>query len=413
MSEKNYDLIVIGSGAAGLMAAITAARDGKKVLLLEKLSNIASKLKATGGGRCNLTNTLSNEDFMKSFGKNGRFMRDAIEQLNHKDLIAFFKSINVETDSLDGFRVFPVGHNSTTIINALKDELERLNVEVVLKAKVTDFILDNDSCVGVKTESKEYYALNIVVATGGLGYPQLGAEGDGHKISSKYGHKITDLFPAMMPLHTKEIWADCTADTIAKVEMRVDIPKYKKLKAKGDLIFTKKGIRGPVVLDFSKEITPLLDKFEEVPIIANLTKGKNQEEIRTHLKKENEKNRDASILDLLQTILPKSVCYELLKLSDINPSEKYNKIPGINRDKLIQFLVWTPFTVIGHDGFRMAMITKGGVSLKEINPKTMESKLINNLYFCGEIVDLDGPCGGYNLQWSFASGNLAGKLLKQ
>ncbi len=412
MSEKNYDLIVIGSGAAGLMAAITAARDGKEVLLLEKLSNIASKLKATGGGRCNLTNTLSNEDFMKSFGKNGRFMRDAIEQLNHKDLIAFFKSIDVETDSLDGFRVFPVGHNSSTIINALKAELERLNVEVILKAKVTDFILNDDRCVGVKTESQEYYASHVVVATGGLGYPQLGAQGDGHKISSKYGHKITDLFPAMMPLHTKEIWADCTADTIAKVEMRVDIPKYKKLKAKGDLIFTKKGIRGPVVLDFSKEITPLLDKFEEVPILVNLTKGKNQEEIRVHLKKENEKNRDATILDLLQTLLAKSVCFELLKLSNINPIEKYNKIPGINRDKLIEVLVWTPFTVIGHDGFRMAMITKGGVSLKEINPKTMGSKLIKNLYFCGEIVDLDGPCGGYNLQWSFASGNLAGKLLK-
>lgn len=412
MSEKNYDLIVIGSGAAGLMAAITAARDNKKVLLLEKLSNIASKLKATGGGRCNLTNTLSNEDFMKSFGKNGRFMRDAIEQLNHKDLINFFKSIDVETDSLDGFRVFPVGHNSTTIINALNSELQRLNVDVILKAKVTDFILDDNTCVGVKTESHKYYALNVVVATGGLGYPQLGAHGDGHKISSQYGHKITDLFPAMMPLHTKEKWVDCTADTIAKVEMRVDIPKYKKLKAKGDLIFTKKGIRGPVVLDFSKEITPLLDKFTEVPIIVNLTKGKNQEEIRSHLKKENEKNRDTSIIDLLQTLLPKSVCVELLKLSDINPNEKYNKILGINRDRLIQYLVWTPFTVIGHDGFRMAMITKGGVSLKEINPKTMESRLIKNLYFCGEIVDLDGPCGGYNLQWSFSSGNLAGKLLK-
>lgn len=394
------------------MAAITAARDGKKVLLLEKLSNIASKLKATGGGRCNLTNTLSNEDFMKSFGKNGRFMSDAIEQLNHKDLINFFKSIDVETDSLDGFRVFPVGHNSTTIINALINELERLCVEVILKAKVTDFILSYNTCIGVRTESCEYYGDNVIVATGGLGYPQLGAQGDGHKISSKYGHKVTDLFPAMMPLHTKEIWADCTADTIAKVEMRVDIPKYKKLKAKGDLIFTKKGIRGPVVLDFSKEITPLLDKFTEVPIIANLTKGKNQEEIRAHLKKENENNKEAVILDLLQTLLPKSVCCELLKLSNINPSDKYNKIPGINRDKLIEVLVWTPFTVIGHDGFKMAMITKGGISLKEINPKTMESKLIKNLYFCGEIVDLDGPCGGYNLQWSFSSGNLAGKLLK-
>ena len=407
-----YDLIVVGSGAAGLMSSITAAKDGKKVLLLEKLSNIGSKLKATGGGKCNLTNTLSNEEFMKSFGKNGRFMQEAIDALDNNDLRDFFKSIGVETDSPDGFRVFPVGHNSTTIIKALMNELNRVNVEVLLNQKVTDILVENGTCKGVKVCNEAYHSKSVVIATGGLGYPQLGAQGDGFEISSKHGHTVTDLFPAMMPLHTKEKWVDCTADTIAKVEMKIDIPKYKKLKAKGDLIFTKKGIRGPVVLDFAKEVTPLLEKFGEVPILVNLTKGRNQEEIRALLKQTNKKYTDHTILELLSTFLPPSICRELLKMSQINASDKYSKISGFKRDCLIQNLAWTPFTVTGHDGFKMAMITRGGVSLKEINPKNMGSKLIKNLYFCGEVMDLDGPCGGYNLQWSFSSGYLAGKLIE-
>ena len=406
-----YDLIVVGSGAAGLMSSITAAKDGKKVLLLEKLSNIGSKLKATGGGKCNLTNTLSNEEFMKSFGKNGRFMQEAIDALDNNDLRDFFKSIGVETDSPDGFRVFPVGHNSTTIIKALMNELNRVNVEILLNQKVTDILVENGTCKGVKICNEAYHSKSVVIATGGLGYPQLGAQGDGFEISSKHGHTVTDLFPAMMPLHTKEKWVDCTADTIAKVEIKIGIPKYKKLKAKGDLIFTKKGIRGPVVLDFAKEVTPLLEKFGEVPILMNLTKGRNQEEIRTLLKQTNKKYTAHTILELLSTFLPQSVSHELLKMSQINTSDKYSKISGFKKDCLIQNLAWTPFTVTGHDGFKMAMITRGGVSLKEINPKNMGSKLIKNLYFCGEVMDLDGPCGGYNLQWSFSSGYLAGKLI--
>ena len=408
---EKYDLIVVGSGAAGIMASIRSARDGKKVLLIEKLSKIASKLKATGGGKCNLTNTLSDDEFMKSFGKNGRFMSDAIRNLNNKKLIEFFDSIGVKTDSLDGFRVFPVGHNSSSIIKALLDELNKTGVKILLNKKVTDIIIENNICLGVESLDEQFFSEKTIIATGGLGYPQLGAQGDGFKISSKHGHTVTNLYPAMMPLHTKERWIDCIADTIPKVEMKIAIPKYKKLKAKGDLIFTKKGLRGPVVLDFAKYVTPLLDKFGEVPILVNLTKGKNQEDIRNLLKKTNEKYRDYSILELINTILPLSVSKELLKLAKIDFSQKYNKIEGYKRDTLIQYLAWTPFTVIGHDGFKMAMITKGGISLKEINPKNMGSKLIKNLYFCGEIVDLDGPCGGYNLQWSFASGNLAGKLL--
>jgi len=176
------------------------------------------------------------------------------------------------------------------------------------------------------------------------------------------------------------------------------------------LIFTNNGIRGPVVLDFSREITPLLKKYEQVPLLINLTKGKNEEQIRKHLKA-HQKDAD-NTLELLTTLLPKSLAKELCILAAVNCEEKYKKLDGKKRDKLISLLAWTPLTVVGHDGFKMAMITRGGVSLKDINPKTMQSKLIDGLYFCGEVVNLDGPCGGYNLQWSFASGFLAGQLLK-
>jgi len=413
MIEKKYDLIVIGSGAAGIIAAIVAARAGKSVLLLEKLSKIASKLKATGGGRRNLTNTLSNEDFMVKFGRDGRFMQDALKKFNHKDLISFFKEIGVETHAPDGFRVFPISHSSLTIISALQNEMDRLNIKVLALQRVNRVLTTGYHVSGVKTQTHSFLANSVIIATGGLGYPVLGADGDGYTLADELGHKVTDINPAMMPLKTKETWVnECRADTIAKVELRVDLKKHKKLRAKGDLIFTKNGIRGPVVLDFAREVTPLLKKYKEVPLLLNLTKGMNEEEIRKHLKKEALKASDATSVILLSTLLPNALSLELCKIADINLEMPFGKISGKSRSKLIELLAWTPLTVTGHEGFKMAMITRGGINLKEIHPKTMQSKIVNGLYFCGEVMNLDGPCGGYNLQWSFSSGYLAGKLLQ-
>jgi len=413
MIEKRYDLIVVGSGAAGIIAAIVAARAGKSVLLLEKLSKIASKLKATGGGRCNLTNTLSNEEFMVKFGRDGRFMQDALKAFDNKALVIFFDEIGVETHAPDGFRIFPTSHSSVTIINALQKEMDRVDVETLCNQRVDRLLLVGEKISGVKTQDTSYITDNVIVATGGLGYPVLGAEGDGYNLASELGHKVTDLSPAMMPLKTKESWvAECRADTIPKVELRVDLKKHKKLRAKGDLIFTKSGIRGPVVLDFAREVTPLLKRYGEVPLLLNLTKGMNEEQITKHLKNAALKNNEANVLDLTSTLLPKALSLELCKLAKVDINATLSKQSGKSREKLIQLLAWTPLTVNGHDGFKMAMITRGGINLKEINPKTMQSKLVKGLYFCGEVMNLDGPCGGYNLQWSFASGYLAGKLSK-
>jgi predicted Rossmann fold flavoprotein len=408
MSNKT---IVIGAGASGIMSAIAAAKNGAEVILLEKLPKIAAKLKATGGGRCNLTNTLSNENFMERFGREGRFMTPALDGFDHNDLQDFFTSIDVPTHALDGFRIFPVGHSSLTIIKALEKEMDRVGVKVICSQRVKNFLFNHERIIGLETQDRTYDADNIILASGGMGYPGMGAEGDGYAFAEAVGHSVTSLHPAMMPLKTKELWgANCRADTIAKVVMKVDIKKHKKLQAKGDLIFTTTGIRGPVVLDFSREITPLLSKYDEVPLLMNLTKGMNEEDIRICFKEEIKKDDNHTVQSVLETLLPTSVVLELCKLVEADPTMAIPKLEGKVRDALIKILAWTPLTVSGHDGFKMAMITRGGVKLKEIDPKTLKSKKIEGLYFCGEVMNLDGPCGGYNLQWAFASGALAGQL---
>ena len=412
MKEKDrvFDVIVIGGGPAGIMASISAAKENKSVLLLEKLSKIAAKLKATGGGKCNLTNTLSTEDFMAKFGKNGRFMSHALEAFNANDLRDFFTSIGVETIARDGFRVFPLDHSSSIILKALDDELEKLKVKVDCSVEIQSIQKEDDIFI-INSQSNIYKTKNIILSTGGLGYPTLGATGDGYIYAKNFGHEVTSLHPAMMPLFTKEKnFASCKADTIAKAILKVDLPKYKKLKLTGDLIFTNNGIRGPVVLDFARELTPIIAKHNEVPLLISFLKGMNEEQIFTHIKKEIEKNPTATVLENLTTLLALSVATEICNICEIDTSEKFKNIDGIKREKLIKTLAWTPLTVTGHEGFKNAMITRGGVELKEIDSKTMQSKLVSGLYFCGEVVNIDGPCGGYNLQWSFSSGYLAGKI---
>jgi len=404
-------IVVVGGGGAGMMAAIVAKKRGHSVMLIEKLASLGAKLKATGGGKCNLTNTLDAQSFMERFGRNGRFMQEALKNFSNQDLIEFFKDIGVETHSPDGYRIFPTTHNSSTILKALEAEIERLEIVVRLNEYVEGIELKDQKIDTLVTNKGSIQTNKVIIATGGLGYPMLGTTGDGYSLASLLGHKVSALFPAMLPLHSKESWvANCRADTIAKATLKVDIKKHAKLKATGDLIFTKNGIRGPVVLDFARELTPLIEKYGEVPILMNLTKGMNEEDIRTHLHKVSLTQKQ--IVDIVASLLPRALVVELLHLVDIDPSLTFKQLSGVKRDQLIKVLAWTPLHIIGSDGFDRAMITRGGISLKEIDPYTMQSKKVNGLYFCGEVVDLDGPCGGYNLQWSFSSGFLAGKLLE-
>ncbi len=406
----SYDFIIIGAGASGMMAAIVAGRSSQRVLVLEKLSRCGAKLQATGGGRCNLTNRLDNETLMERFGKQGRFMQRALERFDAEALTRFFAELGVETHAPDGFHVFPVSHKAETILRAMEAEMARLRVTVCTGESVVRILAADTAVTGVETAEGRYSSRRILIATGGRGYPQLGSEGDGYGLAEALGHTTATLYPAMMPLRTAETWvAGCRADTLPRVTLRVDLKKHRKLHATGDLIFTKNGIRGPVVLDFSREITPLLSRYETVPILAQLTGRKNEEEIRQHIKKARETNPQHTTLSLLMTLLPESVSRALCGLAGADPSLAFGKLSGRVRDHLIRLLVATPLSIIGHDGFAKAMITRGGIHLKEIDPKTLESKKIKGLYFAGEVLDLDGPCGGYNLQWAFASGVLAGE----
>ncbi len=405
-----YDVVVVGSGAAGMMSAITAARERKSVLLLEKMPMTGMKLKATGGGRCNITNTLEYEEFLNSFGKQGRFMRDALSLFDSQKLRDFLCEIGLKTHAPDGFRVFPLSHDSKSVLDVLNSEMQRVGVKVKCNQNVQK-ISKVKSLFYIESENISFEARNVIIATGGMGYSTLGSSGDGYGFASSLGHTVSKLYPAMLPLRVKEKWVqNCRADTIAKATLKIDLPKMKNKKRRGDLIFTKNGIRGPVVLDFATLITPLLQRYESVPLLVNLTKGMNEEDIRLFLKQEIRQNAQIPTLKLLQKLLPKSVGIEFCKKIGVDTDERFMQISSIKRDELIKLLAWTPLSVVGHDGFEKAMITKGGVALKEIDPKTMQSKITKGLYFCGEVVDLDGPCGGYNLQWSFSSGFLAGCL---
>lgn len=409
--QKSYDVIVIGGGACAIMSAISVAQTNKKVLILEKLPKLGAKLKASGGGKCNITNTLSDDDFIKKFGKNGRFMQNALQEFNSKDLRNFLQNIGVKTDSLDGFRVFPITHNSSTIITALQNKLQELHVDILYSNNVEQILANDEQIIGVKTKDKTFNATKVILATGGLGYPTLGGQGDGYKLASQLGHTITELSPAMMPLKTKETWVkECRADTLSKVKIKINLKEAKKLYATGDLIFTQNGIRGPVILDFAREITPFLKKYDEVPLLLNLTKGMNEDQIIKYFKEQISKNSTNTVLQHVASLLPLSVSKQLCLLANINEKETFKNLSGISKEKLVKLLAWTPLTITNNNDFDTAMVTRGGIKLKEINSKTLQSKLIKGLYFCGEVIDLDGPCGGYNLQWAFSSGNLAGKL---
>ncbi len=407
-----YDVAVVGSGASGMMAAIVAARRGKSVAVFERQKSLGVKLKATGGGRCNLTNRLSTDDFMVRFGKHGRFMSEALRKFNQSDLCDFFHKIGVETHAPDGYRVFPKSHNSQSVVSALIDEMKRLNITILCGQDVSEIVCKDGAVEAVKTPLDRYLCASVIVATGGLGYARLGASLSGYNLVQNLGHTVTDLYPAMLGLICEQSWVQrCRCDTVASVQVKVDLKKRGSIKAVGDLIFTKDGIRGPVVLDIAREITPLLDVMDSVPLLLNFTKGKDENELLLHLKSLSQKEPQSSCLQHLNSLIPNSLAVELCQAISIDPSLPYSSLSGKEREKLVKTLAWTPLDIVGHEGFERAMVTRGGVSLKEIDPRTMMSKIVDGLYMCGEVLDIDGPCGGYNLQYAFSSGYLAATSL--
>ncbi len=412
--EPIADVLIIGGGASGMVAAIRAARLGRHAILVEKSPSLGRKLLASGGQRCNLSNTLETDQFMERVGRDGRFMGPALAELGGPKLREFFHGIGVQTVVLDGFRVWPETRKSSTVLAGLKGELDRLGVTVVTDCEIASTSFEGEGDEGVfvtRYASGEYRSKELIIATGGLALPKSGASGGGYGFAESFGHKVTARHPAGVPVVTAEDWTGrLTAHTIGKAHMQVAIKKHAKVARTGDLIFTKKGLRGPVVLDISRDLSPLLERYGEVPIELNLCRGKTQEDWQQIFKAW----RSAPVqplIDWLVEHLPLEVAEVLCELSGVDPTQPLQKLKGEAKDTLIRTLVKTPLTVTGHTGYDGAFVTRGGARLKDVRPETLESKHQPGLYLCGEVLDLDGPCGGFNLQWAFASGFLAGSGL--
>lgn len=402
-----FDVIVIGGGASGMVAAIRAARLGRRALIVEKSPSLGRKLLASGGQRCNLSNTLDKDGFMERVGRDGRFMGPALDELGGPKLREFFHGIGVQTVVLDGFRVWPETRKSATVLAGLLAELERLEVPILAGCEVTGTDHDGET-FGVHHAGDTLRSHDLVLATGGLALPKSGASGGGYGFAESFGHRITARHPAGVPVVTREDWpARLTAHTIGKAHVAVAIKKHAKVARTGDLIFTKKGLRGPVILDISRDLSPLLERYDEVPLHLNLCRGKTQEDWQAVFTAWRQ-GPQRPALDCFEEHLPREVAEVLFELAGVPTTGSIQSVKGGHKDSLIQVLVKTPITVTDHTGYDGAFVTRGGARLKDVDPQTLMSKVQPGLYLCGEVLDLDGPCGGFNLQWAFASGYLAG-----
>ncbi len=409
-ADASFDVVIIGGGASGMVAAISAARLGRRVLLCEKSRSLGRKLLASGGERCNLSNTLSKEEFMERMGREGRFLGPALDQLGGMKLREFFHGIGVKTVVHDGFRVWPETRKSTSVLAGLVAELERLGVSIELNCTVesTEF---RDGRFVVEAEGATYSGEELIVATGGLALPKSGASGGGYKFAESFGHRVTPRYPAGVPLTSAEKWTGrCKAHTIGKAHVQVAIKKFARVRGVGDLIFTDTGIRGPIVLDLSREISAILEKVDEVRITMNLCRGKNQEDWQ-RIFKGWARGDAAPVTERLTEHLPLEIAEVMCELANVDVATGIHELKGADREALIRVLVQTPLTITGTTGYDRAFVTRGGVRLKEVHPDTFESRLQPGLYLCGEVLDIDGPCGGFNLQCAFAGGYVAGQGL--
>jgi len=392
-----------------MMAALQASENGLKVVLIEKNPNLGQKLLITGGGRCNLTqNELDNKKLALKLGKNGQFLLSALSRFGVKETKEFFEKQGLKIKVERGGRVFPVSDKSIDVLNLLQNFLKKNKVEVLTNREVIGFQVKNKLIekVLLKSKEKEISARHFIISTGGLSYPQTGSTGSGYKFARNMGHKVVELKPSLVSLKVKEDWPKALKGlTLKNVEVSLWQNKKKKLTRFGEMLFTHFGVSGPIILDLSKEAVQLKEKGKLIlkidlkPSLDLLTLDKRLQ--RDFKSKKHFKN-------YLPELLPQKLGNLLVRVIEINPNKIVNTISKEERKKIINFLKNLTITITGSTGFEHALITSGGVCLKEIDSKTMCSKIIPNLSFAGEILDLDGPTGGYNLQVCWTTGFTAG-----
>ena len=415
--------IVIGAGPAGMMAAISASNCGDDVILLEKNEKTGKKLFITGKGRCNVTNACTRDEFFENIVSNPKFLYSAFSQFNNTDLMKLIEDNGTPLKTERGNRVFPVSDHSSDILKALNNALKKAGVDVRLntsvKSIITEIIKETEESdskkkeytkrvVGVKTDNGVIYeADRVIIATGGISYKSTGSTGDGLRWAGEEGHRISTLKPALVPLETYEKWPfELTGLSLKNVSLSLLIKDKVKYKEMGEMLFTHFGISGPLVLTASSIIAKSDEK--DIKVFIDLKPALSDDEFDARLIRELKEGNKKELKNILGNIYPIKLGLQICELSGVDIYKKCNEITKEERKKILDYTKRLPLTIKGTRDFDEAIITHGGVSVKDINPKTMESKLVKNLYFAGEVIDVDAFTGGFNLQIAFSTGYLSG-----
>lgn len=402
-------VVIVGGGAAGIFAAIGAAEKGAPVLLLEKKPRLGMKLRITGKGRCNLTNIASLEQFIENIPGNGRFLYGALSNFSNQDLISYLAKLGIQTKVERGGRVFPVSDQAGEMVRVLEDHLRQLPVTILFRQAVTDLVCSNNQLTGVQVGEKYFPARGVILATGGLSYPATGSTGDGYRLAQKLGHHLTPLRPSLVPLETAEAWVrNLEGLSLKNVRLAAYAAQKKIGEAFGEMLFTDSGISGPIVLTLSRDVTRALEGGL-VKLELNLKPALDRKTLDGRLLRDFKKHSNKHLKNALVEILPQALISPVVDLSSLPPDQPVHQISKKERQGLATILQSLPLTVVGTRPIDEAIITSGGICVKEVNPKTMGSRLLANLFFAGEILDIDGYTGGFNLQAAFSTGYLAGK----
>ena len=403
-------VLIVGGGAAGMFAAITAAKNGHQVSLYEKNEKLGKKLFITGKGRCNITNACDMETLFSSVVTNSKFLYSSFYGYTNWDVIDFFENLGVRTKIERGERVFPQSDHSSDVIRALEKEMERLGVNVFLRTSVKKVICENGAFHSlVLGDGKGVTADACIVATGGLSYQTTGSTGDGFIFAKEMGHKITECMPSLVPLTTKEAWVpELQGLSLKNVNATIYDGKKKLYDEFGEMRFTHYGVSGPLMLSASSYIGKKL-KDKELKLVIDLKPALTEEQLDHRVLRDFEENKNRQFKNSISKLFPSKLIPVILELSGIDPDKKVNVISREERTKFVLLIKHFTMTITGLRDYNEAIITKGGICTKEIDPGTMESKLAKNVYFVGEVLDLDALTGGFNLQiaWStaYAAGN--------
>jgi predicted Rossmann fold flavoprotein len=415
MEEAMSKVYVIGGGAAGMLAAIAAARNGHKVVLLEKNEKLGKKLFITGKGRCNLTNACDREEFFEQIVTNPKFLYRAYHSFSNYDAMNFFEEIGLPIKTERGNRVFPESDKSSDVIGVLKRELDRQGVDIRYKCEVAKILVKDGSFYGVqlKNSGEELYGDDVIICTGGLSYPLTGSTGDGFKYAKAMGHTVTDMYPSLVPIHVKEPYVkELMGLSLKNIEIIITAGNKAIYRDFGELLFTHFGVSGPVILSASSYIIPHLAKKEALELSIDLKPALSIEQLDARILRDFEEFKNKQFKNSLERLLPNKLIDVIIRLSDIDPEKKVNSITKEERLGLAALLKNLKLHITKLSDYGQAVITKGGINVKEVNPSTMESKLVKHVYFAGEVLDLDALTGGYNLQVAWSTGYLAGNSIE-